>query len=85
VVSGGDGLGRADYESILLDPPALYREQVELGKKLTVADRVVILHALLDSPPEAEGSREVVRSLRDERAVLDGALVVGGANRLRHG
>jgi RND superfamily putative drug exporter len=78
VVSGGSGLGKEDYESILLEPPDLYRSQVELGKKMTVGKQVVILHALLDSPPEAEGSRAVVRSLRAERGVLDGSLVVGG-------
>jgi RND superfamily putative drug exporter len=74
----GEGLGREDYQSVLLDPPELYKAQVDSGKKMTVGERVVILYALLDSAPESLASHEVIRSLRSERTVLDGHLWVGG-------
>ena len=77
VVSGG-GLDREDYQTILLDPPELYRAQVESGKKLTVGDRAVVLYALLDSAPETRASEDVIRELRGQRGVLDGTLSVGG-------
>ena len=45
---------------------------------MTVGDRVVLLYALLDTAPESQASEEAVRSMRRERAVFDGALLVGG-------
>ena len=45
---------------------------------MSVGDRVVLLYALLDSAPETQASQEVVRPLRQDRAVLDGTLQVGG-------
>ena len=45
---------------------------------MTVGERVVILYVLLDSAPEAQASQDVVRTLRRDRAVLDGTLWVGG-------
>jgi RND superfamily putative drug exporter len=71
-------MGREDYESVLIDPPELYKPQIEAGKKLSVGERVVILYALLDTAPEAAASQHVVRMLRDQRAILDGTLSVGG-------
>ena len=73
-----DGMSREMNQAILLHPPLQFMAQIEGGKRLTVGERVVILHALLDSPPEAQASQDVVRALRSERAVLDGALSVGG-------
>ncbi len=79
VVSGAD-LDKEDYQQILLDPPELYKAQVDSGKKNTVGDRVVILYALLDSAPETKASQSVIRALRSDtnRTILDGALSVGG-------
>jgi hypothetical protein len=77
IVSGG-GMGRDDYQTLLLDPPDLYRAQVDAGKKMTVGDRAVVLYALLDSAPETQASQEVIRRLRSDRAVKDGTLWVGG-------
>jgi RND superfamily putative drug exporter len=71
-------MGKEDYQTVLLDPPELYKAQIDMGKKMTVGDRVVILYALLDAEPETQASKDVVRALRKDRAVLDGTLSVGG-------
>jgi len=77
-VVSGDGMGKEDYQAVLLAPPDLYKAQIDLGKKMSVGDRVVLVYALLDSAPETPASQDVVRTLRRERAVLDGTLWVGG-------
>jgi putative drug exporter of the RND superfamily len=77
IVSGG-WMGREDYQTILLDPPDLYRAQLDAGKRLTVGERAVILYALLDSAPETQASQDVIRKLRSDRVVEDGTLSVGG-------
>ncbi len=78
VVSGNGWLGKEAYQSILIDPPELFKAQIDSGKKMSVGERVVILYALLDSAPETEASQSVVRTIRRDRAVLDGTLSVGG-------
>jgi RND superfamily putative drug exporter len=77
-VVSGEGMGKEDFQTVLLDPHYIYKAQVDSGKKMTVGDHVVILYALLDSPPETRASQDVVRELRRDRAVLDGTLLVGG-------
>jgi uncharacterized membrane protein YdfJ with MMPL/SSD domain len=73
-----EGLGKEDLETVLLDPPDLYKAQVEAGKKMTVGDKVVLFYVLVDSPPESRAAQEIVRSLRRDRGVMDGKLLVGG-------
>ena len=77
-IVSAEGMGKEDLQTVLLDPPDLYKAQVESGKKMTVGDRVVILYALLDSNPETQASKDAIRALRRDRAVLDGTLSVGG-------
>ena len=77
-VVSGEGMGKEDYQTILLDPNYIYKAQIDAGKKMTVGDRVVVLYALLDSPPETQASQDVIRELRRDRAVFDGTLSVGG-------
>ena len=77
-IVSAEGMGKEDFQTVLLDPPDLYKVQVDAGKKMTVGDRVVILYALIDSTPESQVSEDVIRTIRRDRAVLDGTLVVGG-------
>jgi len=77
-IVSGEEMGRDDYKTVLLHPPALARSQIDSAKKLTVGDRVVVLYALLDSAPDAPASEDVIGRLRSDRAVLDGTLWVGG-------
>jgi putative drug exporter of the RND superfamily len=77
-IVSGEGMGREDYQAVLIDPPELYKVQIDSGKKMSVGERVVILYALLDSAPETHASQGVVRKLRSDRAILDGTLSVGG-------
>jgi RND superfamily putative drug exporter len=77
-IVSAEGLGKEDLQTVLIDPPDLYKVQIEAGKKMTVADRYVLLYAVTDSAPETRASEDVVRAMRRQRAVLDGSLVVGG-------
>ncbi len=77
-IVSAEGMGKEDFQTVLIDPPDLYKVQVDAGKKMTVGDRVVILYALIDSTPESHVSEDVIRSIRHERTVLDGTLFVGG-------
>jgi uncharacterized membrane protein YdfJ with MMPL/SSD domain len=73
-----EGMGKEDLETVLLDPPELYKAQIEMGKKMSVGDRVVLLYAFVDALPETQAAQDVVRGLRRDRSVLDGAFKVGG-------
>lgn len=73
-----EGVSKSRFQKYLIDPPDAYKDQIESAKKATVGDRVVILYALLDTPPEAHESYAVVRQLRGDPKVLDGTLFVGG-------
>jgi putative drug exporter of the RND superfamily len=73
-----EGMGKEDLETVLLDPPELYKSQIESGKKMTVGEKVVLLYVLTDSPPETQAAQDIVRTLRSHRSVLDGELRVGG-------
>jgi RND superfamily putative drug exporter len=77
-VVSGTGMPREQLQAVLVDPPPPLRARIEAGKSMSVGERVVIVHALLDSPPEAEASQEVVRELRSRRGVLDGTVSIGG-------
>jgi len=68
-----------DLVSNLLDPSDIARPMVEMGKKLTVGERSVLLRATLDGPPDGAKARDAVRAIRQTREVADGGrLVVGG-------
>src|SRR6185369_4784056 len=77
-IVSAEWMGKEDYQTVLIDPPDLYKPQIEAGKKMSVGERVVLLYALLDSAPEAQVSQDVVHAIRRERAVFDGTLLVGG-------
>lgn len=77
-IVSGEGLAKEFYQTALIDPPELFKAQIDSGKKLSVGERVVLLYALLDSAPDAKASRHVVRMLRNQRTVFDGTLSVGG-------
>ncbi|MBX3188142.1 MAG: MMPL family transporter [Labilithrix sp.] len=69
---------KEDLVATLLHPNELAAPMVEMGKKLTVGDRTVYLRATLEGPPDGPAARDAVREIRAQRAVADGALVVGG-------
>lgn len=52
---------------------------LEQAKRQMVGARVVLMHALTDLAPESEEARSLVRSIRQNRRVADGALLVGGS------
>jgi RND superfamily putative drug exporter len=77
-IVSAEGMGKEDLQAVLLDPPELYKAQIEIGKKMSVGDKVVLLYAFVDAPPETPAAQNIVRALRGNRKVLDGALKVGG-------
>jgi len=77
-IASGAGMRKEEYQSVLIDPPAPYKLQIESAKRASVGERVVILYALLDSAPETHASQDVIRALRRDPAILDGTLSVGG-------
>jgi RND superfamily putative drug exporter len=77
-IVNAEGMGKEDLQTVLLDPPELYKAQIDSGKKMTVGEKVVLMYALVDSAPETQAAQDIVRSLRENRGVLDGTLRVGG-------
>lgn len=69
---------KEDLVSTLLEPSELAAPLVEIGKKLTVGERAVLMRVTLEGTPESETARAAVRAIRSERRVADGELVVGG-------
>ena len=74
----GAPFDRAGYEKNLLQPPADYRQTIEDAERLTVKDRVVLLYAVTELPPQSDGARAIVNGIRADRQVADGTLSVGG-------
>jgi RND superfamily putative drug exporter len=77
-IVSSEGMGKDDLENVLLDPPELYKSQIDIAKKMSVGDKVVLMYAFVDTPPETAAAQEIVRKLRRDRIVLDGTLKVGG-------
>jgi RND superfamily putative drug exporter len=46
---------------------------------IAMGDDAIVLYAITDSPPESEAARTIVRTLRADRTVGAGTLLVGGA------
>ena len=71
-------LSKAAYQGLLLHPPASSAGMVEMAKRATVGDHVVLLAAITDRTQDSEEARGVVRAIRADRRVADGTLLVGG-------
>jgi RND superfamily putative drug exporter len=71
-------LGRADYQTLYRLPRSLRPAGVDFAEKSTVGGDVVVLAVTTDGTPESERARAVVRAIRAERRVGDGALLVTG-------
>lgn len=69
---------RDDIVATLLAPSDVAAPLVEIGKKLTVGERSVLLRVTLEGAPDGEVARAAVRAIRQDRRVADGTLVVGG-------
>lgn len=76
---GDPRLSREAYQGMLTQPlPPEQAPQVEAMKAAFSRDGVVFLQALSTLAPESDKARDVVRSIRAERSVADGTLLVGG-------
>jgi putative drug exporter of the RND superfamily len=63
---------------LLAAPPPPFEALVQGAKSLFTRDRVAILHVLSAEAPESEPARDVVRYIRNHRAIGDGHALVGG-------
>jgi len=61
-----------------LTPPEALRAGFEESLRVFSKDDVVLVYARTDQPTESETARNIVRKIRQQRAVADGRLVVGG-------
>jgi putative drug exporter of the RND superfamily len=79
LVDGGDPeLGKEDYQDVLIEPPEMTRALIEQAKKLLASERTLLLYVATKAAPDSEEARGIVRALRADRRVGDGALLVGG-------
>lgn len=78
LVDGDPSFEKEDYQALLVNPDSPFASLVAAAKKMTTSDRVVLLNAATDSPPDSEEARGIVRAIRAERQVGDGTLIVGG-------
>lgn len=74
-----DDYGPETYEENLLRPSPTVAPIVAAAAKLTVGEKDTVLYVRMTAPPDSEAARAVVRAIRSERVVADGALIVGGA------
>lgn len=70
---------KRQLQAVLVNPPPMAALLVEEAKRLTVGDKVAVLHVITDRAPESPEAHAIVRAIRAERRVGDGALEVGGA------
>jgi RND superfamily putative drug exporter len=63
--------------------PAVRKVESPLsGAMIPVGDDAVVLYAITDDAPESEAAQQIVRRIRESRAVADGTLYVGGESAL---
>jgi RND superfamily putative drug exporter len=71
-------VARDGWPALLLSPPPEIAESTAMARKLSVGERTVLVDVVTDAAPESPAARAIVRALRPDRAVGDGALLVGG-------
>ena len=69
---------KEDFQDILVNPPEMIASLILPAEKLLSSDTTLLLHVVTDGVPESDQARAIVRSLRAERKVLDGNILVGG-------
>lgn len=72
------GVPLATLEEALVSPPAEYAEVLSKAKSLTVGDDSTVVEVLTRAAPESETARNLVKTLREDRRVGDGTVLVGG-------
>jgi len=71
-------MSRAAFQDLLIHPPPMFAKQLAEAEALTVKGGELLMYVTQDAPSESEAARAVVRAIRADRAVGDGALEVGG-------
>jgi RND superfamily putative drug exporter len=78
LVDADPAMGKEDYQDLLVHPMPSVARLLDAAKSMSASDHVVLLNAVIDSPPDSEEARDVIRAIRADRGVGDGALLVGG-------
>jgi RND superfamily putative drug exporter len=69
---------REAWPSLLLAPPPEMAAQIEQSKRLSVGAHSVLFEVKTKDLPDSRRAQDLVRALRQRRAVGDGKLLVGG-------
>ncbi len=78
IVDPKSPLPREAWPSLLLSPPPEMAAQIEQSKKLFVGAHGVLFEVKTKDLPDSQRAQDLVRALRERRAVGDGTLSVGG-------
>ena len=83
IVDGPDpDMTKEDYEENLLHPTDEGAPLVAMAKKIAVGEQDLLAYVVTDTAPEAEDARALVRTIRQNRAIGDGTLSIGGPTAL---
>jgi RND superfamily putative drug exporter len=78
IVNVDPALSRADYQRLYSGPPSTLPAPLRDGLHQSVGPHLVSLAVVTNEPPESDGARAIVRSIRADRSVADGRLSVTG-------
>ncbi|MEZ0311931.1 MAG: MMPL family transporter [Myxococcota bacterium] len=78
IVDLSPGLDATTYAMMLTLPEAMQPRDLGYASRTFVAERATLMTVVSDARPSSPEARELVRSLRADRAVADGGILVGG-------
>jgi RND superfamily putative drug exporter len=78
IVTADPSLDRASYQRLATTPVSALPPKVAQGIRQTVGHDIVVVNATTNRAPESDGAREILRTIRADRAVGDGHLLVTG-------
>ncbi|MGZ5969989.1 MAG: MMPL family transporter [Polyangiales bacterium] len=78
VVDLGTPMPKEQLVGLVLAPPPQLAAPVEIVKRATTRDATTLLTAIVDAAPQSELARSIVRTIRTDRRVADGTLLVSG-------
>ena len=71
-------MSRGAWQALITQPPPMFAKQLAEAESLTARGNLALLYVLTDGTPDSNIARSLVRSIRADRRVGDGSLVVTG-------
>lgn len=72
------GMDKAAYQQLAAAPPQMLPPALRVARDAYLTGHVAVFQVLTSAHPSSKEARELVRTLREERSVGDGRLLVGG-------